>query len=111
VSERADAKLLHGVFHCMRLQGARDIAPSTAMTMRVRPGLQEKLGRLARSTRRASSCSASDFIEAEVNSQLQIIEGIQQGLADMGSGRITPNEGLVAGGRQIIAAALPEKMF
>ena len=82
---------------------------STTITIRVTPDLKEKLGRLAQSTRRSSSFLAVEAVEAYVNRELQIIEGIQQGLADMQSGRVTPHAEAMAEARQIIAEAQQAK--
>ncbi|MGE4430817.1 MAG: CopG family ribbon-helix-helix protein [Sphingobium sp.] len=65
---------------------------STTMTIRVTPDLKEKLGRLAHSTRRTKSYLAAEAVEAYVNRELQIIEGIQRGLADVGAGKVTPHK-------------------
>lgn len=82
---------------------------STTMTIRVTPDLKEKLGRLARSTRRSSSFLAVEAVEAYVNRELEIIEGIQQGLADMQAGRLTAHDDVMAEARQIIAEARQAK--
>lgn len=65
---------------------------STTMTIRVTPDLKEKLGRLAQGTRRTRSYLAAEAVEAYVNRELEIIEGIQRGLADMEAGRVTPHD-------------------
>jgi len=65
---------------------------STTMTIRVTPDLKEKLGRLAHDTRRSRSWLAAEAVEAYVNRELEIIEGIQRGLADMKAGRVTPHD-------------------
>ena len=65
---------------------------STTMTIRVTPDLKEKLGRLAHNTRRTRSYLAAEAVEAYVNRELKIIEGVQRGLADMEAGRVTPHE-------------------
>ncbi|MEI6643388.1 MAG: CopG family ribbon-helix-helix protein [Novosphingobium sp.] len=82
---------------------------STTMTIRVTPDLKEKLGRLAHSTRRSRSYLAVEAVEAYVNRELEIIEGIQQGLADMLAGRVTPHEEAMAEACQIIAEARQAK--
>lgn len=86
------------------------MSASTTMTIRVPPDLKEKLGRLALSTRRSSSYLAVEAVEAYVNRELEIIEGIQRGLADREAGRVTPHEEVMAEARQIIAEARQEKM-
>lgn len=64
---------------------------NTTMTIRVSADLKDKLGRLASNTRRSRSYLAAEAVEAYVNRELQIIEGIQHGLADMQAGRVTPH--------------------
>lgn len=78
---------------------------STTMTIRVMPDLKERLGRLAHNTRRTRSYLAAEAVESYVNRELQIIEGIQRGLADMEAGRVTPQAEVMAGADQIIADA------
>ncbi|WP_245648782.1 CopG family ribbon-helix-helix protein [Sphingomonas sanxanigenens] len=70
----------------------RDVGASTTMTIRVTPDLKEKLGRLAQNTRRTKSYLAAEAVEAYVNRELQIIEGIQRGLVDSEAGRVTPHK-------------------
>ncbi len=81
---------------------------STTMTIRVTPDLKEKLGRLALSTRRSRSYLAVEAVQAYVDRELQIIEGIQQGLHDMQARRVTPHDDVMAEARQIIAEARQE---
>ena len=68
------------------------MAASTTMTIRVSPDLKEKLGRLAQTTRRTRSWIAAEAVEAYVDNELEIIEGIQRGLADMTAGRVIPHD-------------------
>jgi predicted transcriptional regulator len=65
---------------------------STTMTIRVTPELKDKLGRLAHNTRRTRSYLAAEAVESYVNRELQIIEGIERGLADLEAGRVTPHK-------------------
>jgi predicted transcriptional regulator len=62
------------------------------MTIRVSPDLKEKLGRLAQATRRTKSYLAAEAVEAYVDHELQIIQGIQRGIADRDAGRVTPHD-------------------
>ncbi len=78
---------------------------STTMTIRVSPDLKDKLGRLAENTRRTRSYLAAEALEVYVDRELQIIEGIDRGLADMEAGRVTTHDGVTAKARQIIAEA------
>ncbi|MCX7285085.1 MAG: CopG family ribbon-helix-helix protein [Novosphingobium sp.] len=83
---------------------------STTMTIRVTPDLKEKLGRLAQDTRRTKSFLAAEALDAYVNRELQIIEGIQRGLADMAAGRVTPHEEVMAAAERIIAEARQKRV-
>ncbi|WP_298288355.1 CopG family ribbon-helix-helix protein [Novosphingobium sp.] len=78
---------------------------STTMTIRVTPDLKEKLGRLAQGTRRTKSFLAAEALDAYVNRELEIIEGIQRGLADMAAGRVIPHDEVMAQADKIIADA------
>ncbi len=82
---------------------------STTMTIRLTPALKEKLGRLAQDTRRTRSFLAAEALETYVNRELQIIEGIQRGLADMAAGRVTPHDEVMARAEQIIVQARQRK--
>jgi len=68
------------------------MAASTTMTIRMTPDLKEKLGRLAHTTRRTRSWLAAEAVAAYVDDELEIIEGIQRGLADMTAGRVIPHD-------------------
>lgn len=65
---------------------------STTMTIRLNPQLKEKLGRLAQGTRRSRSFLAAEAVEAYVDRELAIIEGIEHGLADVKAGRTVSHE-------------------
>lgn len=78
---------------------------STTMTIRLSPDLKDKLGRLAQNTRRTRSYLAAEAVEAYVNRELQIIEGVDRGLADMEAGRVTPHDAVTAMADRIIAEA------
>lgn len=83
---------------------------STTMTIRVTPDLKEKLGRLAHDTRRTRSYLAAEAVEAYVNRELQIIEGIQRGLVDMETGKVTAHEDVTAKANRIIAEARQKRV-
>ena len=78
---------------------------STTMTIRVSPEVKEKLDRIATSTRRSKSFLAGEAVAAYVDRELEIIEGIKRGLADVKAGRVVPHEQVMAEARQIIADA------
>ncbi len=65
---------------------------STTMTIRISPDLKDKLGRLAHGTRRSRAYLASEAVEAYVDRELEIIDGIRRGLADVAAGRVVPHD-------------------
>lgn len=65
---------------------------STTMTIRVDPDLKDRLGRLAKETRRSRSFLASEAVEAYVNRELAIVDGIERGLSDVDAGRTVDHE-------------------
>lgn len=65
---------------------------STTMTIRISPEVKDKLGRLAQGTRRSRAFLASEAVEAYVDRELGIIDGIQRGLADAAAGRVVPHD-------------------
>jgi predicted transcriptional regulator len=78
---------------------------STTMTIRLSPEAKEKLGRLANDTRRTKSFLAAEAVTAYVDRELEIIEGIKRGLADVEAGRVVPHAQVMAEARQIVAEA------
>ena len=78
---------------------------STTMTIRVPLELKEKLERLAQGTRRSRSFLAAEAVTAYVERELEIIDGIQRGLADVAAGRVVPHDEVTAKARQIIEDA------
>lgn len=69
---------------------------STTMTIRVSPELKERLGRLARDTRRSRSFLAAEAVSAYVERELAITEGIQAGLRDVEAGDTVPHDAAMA---------------
>ena len=78
---------------------------STTMTIRVSPETKEKLERIATNTKRSKSFLAAEAVSAYVDHELQIIEEINRGLADVEAGRVVPHEQVMAEADQIIAEA------
>ncbi|CAN5287799.1 CopG family ribbon-helix-helix protein [soil metagenome] len=82
---------------------------STTMTIRVSPDLKDRLGRLARDTRRSKSYLAAEAVSAYVDRELEFIEGIQRGLADLEAGRVVSHEAAMAEIDAVIEGARIEK--
>jgi predicted transcriptional regulator len=78
---------------------------STTMTIRVPVALKEKLGALARGTRRSKSFLAAEAVSAYVERELEIIEGIERGLDDVAAGRVVPHDEVTAEARALVADA------
>ncbi|NDW02544.1 CopG family ribbon-helix-helix protein [Salipiger sp. PrR002] len=78
---------------------------STTMTIRLDPQLKAKLGRLADGTRRSRSFLAAEAVEAYVDRELAIIDGIERGLADVEAGRTVSHDDAMASIRQAIEDA------
>jgi predicted transcriptional regulator len=72
------------------------MSDSTTMTIRLSAAVKEKLGRLAHDTRRSKSYLAAEAVSAYVERELEIIEGIQRGLADVAAGRVIPHDEAMA---------------
>lgn len=72
------------------------MSTSTTMTIRVSADVKEKLGRLAHDTRRSKSYLAAEAVSAYVDRELEIIDGIQRGIADVGAGRVVPHDDAMA---------------
>ena len=69
---------------------------STTMTIRVTPAVKAKLDRIAVHTRRTRSFLAGEAVAAYVDRELDIIDGVKRGLADMEAGRLIPHEEAMA---------------
>lgn len=78
---------------------------SETLSIRLASGLKSDLGRLARATKRTKSFLAAEAVEAYVARELDIIEGIERGLADMRAGRVISHDQAAAEIRQVIEAA------
>jgi predicted transcriptional regulator len=76
---------------------------STTMTIRVSRDIKQKLQRIANDTRRSKSFLAAEAVSAYVDRELEIIDGIKRGLADVGAGRVISHEQISVEARQIIA--------
>ena len=75
------------------------------MTIRVSADLKEKLDRLAKDTRRSRSFLAAEAVSAYVARELAIVDGVNQGLEDVRSGRTVSHEDAMSDLNSIIDAA------
>ena len=82
---------------------------STTMSLRLSADTKSKLATLARHTRRTRSFLANEAITAYVERELAIIDGVERGLADMQSGRVTPHREAMARLRGTIARARKDR--
>jgi predicted transcriptional regulator len=80
------------------------------MTIRVPTAVRDKLDRIAVGTRRSRSWLAAEAVAAYVERELSIIEGIQQGLADVAAGRVVPHDVVMAEARAVIEQARKNKL-
>lgn len=78
---------------------------TTTMTIRVNKATKEKLERLARGTKRSKSYLAAEAVSAYVERELEIVEGIQRGLADVAAGRVVPHDEAMAELYDVIESA------
>ncbi len=65
---------------------------------------------LSKSTQRSKNFLAREAITNFVQSEAEIVEGIQQGIADVRAGRTVAHEDVVKKSRAIIAAAKKRKL-
>lgn len=81
------------------------MAETETMTIRVSAETKRKLERIAADTRRSKSFLAGEAISAYVDRELDIIEGIKRGMADVEAGRVVPHDLVATEARRIIADA------
>lgn len=78
---------------------------STTLSIRVPVDVSAKLARLAAGTRRSRSYLAAEAVAAYVERELAIIEGVEQGLADVAAERTVPHDVAMAEIDALIDAA------
>ncbi|MEQ1673089.1 MAG: CopG family transcriptional regulator, partial [Hyphomicrobium sp.] len=74
---------------------------SATLSIRLASRLKSDLGQLARATKRTKSFLAAEAVEAYVARELDIIAGIERGLADMRAGRVVSHEQVAVEMRQV----------
>lgn len=81
------------------------MSDTTVLSVRLPTAVKDRLDRLAEGTSRSKSYLAAEAIEAFVERELAIIEGIREGMADVAAGRVVPHETVMADLERIIAEA------
>lgn len=81
------------------------MAETTTITVRIPVELREKLDRLAKAMERSRSYIAAEALEIYTRFELEIVEGILEGLEDVKAGRVVPHEQVMAEVQAIIDAA------
>jgi predicted transcriptional regulator len=69
---------------------------SATMTIRLSAELKDKLGRLARDTRRSRSFLAAEAVSDFVERELAISGAVQRGLADVEADRVVAHDEAIA---------------
>ena len=85
------------------------MATSATMTIRLSSETKQKLERLAVDTRRSKSFLAAEAVSAYVERELEIIEGIRRGMADVEAGRVVAHDEAMAEVQAVIDAAKRDK--
>jgi predicted transcriptional regulator len=78
---------------------------STTLSIRLAPKTKQRLGRLARQTKRTKSFLAGEAIESYVERELAVVEGIERALADAKSGNVVTHDAAMRRIRATIARA------
>lgn len=69
---------------------------SMTMTIRISPEIKDQLSRLAQASKRSSSFLAGEAVTRYVGRELEIVEGILQGLEDARTGNTVSHEDAMA---------------
>lgn len=85
------------------------MANSTTLTVRLQSRTKQRLGRLAQRTKRTRSFLAGEAIAAFVEHELDVIDGIERGLADAKAGRVVPHADAMRRIRKTIKQAAAKK--
>jgi predicted transcriptional regulator len=85
------------------------MSASTTMTIRLGTDVKEKLDRIASATNRSRSYLAAEAVASYVDRELEIIEGIRRGLADIDAGRLVAHDDAMDEIDAIIDAVEAEK--
>lgn len=79
------------------------MAETTTITVRIPVELKEKLDRLSDVTKRSRSYLAAEALAGYAESELAIVEGLTEGMADFEAGRYFTHEEVVAESEKLFA--------
>ena len=85
------------------------MSESETLTVRLASTTKNKLGQLAAQTNRTKSYLAAEAIHAYVERELEIVSGIERGLADMKSAKVVTHADAMARLRKTVKAAAKKK--
>jgi predicted transcriptional regulator len=77
------------------------MAETTTITVRVPVEVRDKLDRLAGATKRSRSFLAAEALETYTRRELEIVEGILEGMAEIDGGHFYTQEEMEAHSRQL----------
>ena len=85
------------------------MSESETITVRLASTTKDRLGQLAAQTNRTKSYLAAEAIAAYVDREMEIVSGIERGLADMKAGRVVPHADAMKQLRKTVATAAKDK--
>ncbi len=81
------------------------MSESETLTVRLASATKDRLGQLATQTNRTKSFLAAEAIAAYVDREMEIVSGIERGLADMKVGRVVSHGDAMKQLRKTVTAA------
>ena len=85
------------------------MAETTTITIRVPVEIKAKLDRLAELTDRSRSYLAAEALEIYTRYELEIVEGVLEGIADVETGRTIPHEQVMREMHELIERVQQQK--
>jgi predicted transcriptional regulator len=85
------------------------MSESETITVRLASATKDRLGQLAAQTNRTKSYLAAEAIATYVDREMEIVSGIERGLADMKTGRVVSHADAMEQLRQTVAKAAKAK--
>lgn len=85
------------------------MSESETLTVRLASATKDRLGQLAAQTNRTKSYLAAEAIAAYVDREMEIVSGIERGLADMKAGHVVPHADAMKQLRKTVAKAAKAK--